>query len=102
MVSACGAVPSAPVASTAPPTALPPALPEGSPQAERWLSAQIELSHSVTDAPSGSPPALCSPCHAPEVSIVFGVANTPFGLIATGVERPPATIAIWRSTDSGG
>jgi hypothetical protein len=44
---------------------------------------------------------MCSPCHAPQVSLVFGVATTPFGWFASGVERPPAQAAVWRSVDQG-
>ncbi len=79
----------APIASTA-------ASPSGSP----WTRVEVREPGVVTDAPPGSPPVFCSPCHAAQISLAFAVASTPFGLVAIGIQEPPAFAVAWVSSDA--
>ena len=70
-----------------------------SPGSELWTAADVEESTAVTDAPP-SPPVFCSPCHGTSITLLFGVAPTPHGWLAVGLEEPPAEAAIWSSPDA--
>ncbi len=63
-----------------------------------WRSAAIALPDTTIEV-QGSQPAYCSPCHPPQATLLFGVADTPVGLLAVGVLEPPATAAVWHATD---
>lgn len=62
-----------------------------------WDAAGVDQPAALTDAPSAAP-RFCSPCHG-QATLMFGVARTGFGLVAVGVQEPPATAAAWLSGD---
>jgi hypothetical protein len=64
-----------------------------------WLIADVAEPSAVTGAPSLQPGYKCSPCHAPAAGQLFGVGATAAGLIAVGVEQPPAQAVVFSSTD---
>jgi hypothetical protein len=97
-VSACGQNQTTPSAM---PGTSAPATPGSSPTeaAPDWQVADIEQPSTVTEAPSGAP-VFCSPCHAPQADLLFGVVRSRLGLVAIGVERPvPTLAAVWTSPD---
>ena len=101
LVSGCGspietAAPTVASSPTGPPASmLAPASPGGIGFA--WAAAGVAEPAAVTDAPSAAP-RICSPCHG-QATLLFGVARTGFGLVAVGVQEPPATAAAWLSRD---
>jgi hypothetical protein len=99
-VTACGTVPvtpsavapSAPPASPAPPSPVPAV-------ADVWRAVDLTQPSIVTIAPSMKPGSFCSPCHAPATGQLLGVGPSPGGLIAVGVQQPPAQAVALSSTD---
>ncbi len=72
----------------------------GAPAApEPWPEAAIALPSAVTSAPSLPPGYQCHPCHFLAENQLFGVGSTPAGLIAVGVQQPPAQAVAFSSTD---
>ena len=67
---------------------------------DAWSRAAIELPSDVVDvAPGSSGGMICSPCHAEQASIMTGVASTPDGLLAVGLQLPPSSAIAYRSPD---
>ncbi|HEX5466106.1 MAG TPA: sialidase family protein [Candidatus Limnocylindrales bacterium] len=67
-----------------------------------WVQATVELPSIVTAQASGAPLGQqCSPCHQSVVDLLLGVATTPSGFIAVGIQEPPAVAVAWRSVDAG-
>ncbi len=100
IVTGCGTVPVTPLPSaptTTPASATPPsAAPTAS---EAWLGVDLAQPSIVTVAPSFEPGYRCSPCHAPATGQLFGVGGSTGGLIAVGVQQPPAQAIALSSTD---
>jgi hypothetical protein len=99
-VAGCGPAPAIPPvsgASLAPPTATPrtPA-PTASPA---WLAADVPQPSAVSSVPSLEPGYFCDPCHTLAEDQLFGVGESRAGLIAVGVEQPPAQAIAFASTD---
>ncbi len=67
--------------------------------ASAWMEADVAEPGTVTDAAPGASNVFCSPCHAQAVTLLFGVIDAPSGLVAVGVEEPPAHAAAWLSAD---
>jgi len=90
--------------TTAPPTALPaaPATASVAPSptpSEAWQDAEVVEPSAVTTAPSLEPGYFCDPCHDLAENQLFGVGEAPGGLIAVGVQQPPAQAVAFSSTD---
>jgi hypothetical protein len=99
-VNACGTAPvtpSPPAASTTPAPATP-SLPAPT-ASDVWLAVDLTQPSIVTVAPSLEPGYRCSPCHAPATGQLLGVGASPDGLIAVGVQQPPAQAVALSSTD---
>jgi hypothetical protein len=99
-VTGCGTVPvtPSPSAHSTMPASATPSL--SAPTASRlWLEADLAQPSIVTVAPSLEPGYRCSPCHAPAVGQLVGVGASTGGLIAVGVEQPPARAIAFSSTD---
>ena len=100
IVSGCGTVPVTPLPSahsTTPASATPSS---SAPTASgAWLAVDLAQPSIVTVAPSLEPGYRCSPCHAPAVGQLFGVGPSTGGLIAVGVQQPPAQAIALSSTD---
>lgn len=107
-LAACGSSsisPPEPASGTPPPTTTPVTAgsPSPSPYAlpsEPWAVAAIAQPSAVTAIPSLAPGYQCHPCHYLAEDDLLGVATTPIGSIAVGVEQPPA-VAIAFSTKDG-
>jgi hypothetical protein len=89
-VAGCGTAPATPSESSPPGSAA---------AAEAWLTADVAQPSAVTGAPSLEPGFKCSPCHAPRAGQLLGVGATASGLIAVGVEQPPAQAVAFASAD---
>ncbi|HEU4671564.1 MAG TPA: hypothetical protein VFS32_01565 [Candidatus Limnocylindrales bacterium] len=83
---------------TAPPAAPASVAPLPSPDVA-WVVADVAQPSAVTDAPSVAPGQFCSPCHPAAESQLFGVAATSDGLVAVGVQQPPAVAVAFESHD---
>ena len=93
-----------PASMTAAPSAVTPPLPATTPspaatQADAWQQANIELPSVVMTGPSLQPGYFCDPCHALAEDQLFGVGESPVGLIAVGVQQPPAQAIAFQSSD---
>jgi hypothetical protein len=101
LASGCGTPHGSPAASLSEsPTGAPASLVASAPPGGigfAWDAASVEGPAAVTDAPSAAP-RFCSPCHG-QATLLFGVARTGFGLVAVGVQEPPAKAAAWLSPD---
>jgi hypothetical protein len=106
LVGACGSPPSpSPSAAAVSPTgttaatkaAVSPTAVQPAGLGFTWEAASVEQPASVTDEPSVAP-SFCSPCHG-QATLLFGVARASFGLLAVGVQEPPARAAAWLSQD---
>ena len=67
--------------------------------ADAWQTASIELPPAVMTGPSLEPGYFCDPCHALAEDQLFGVGESPTGLIAVGVQQPPAQAIAFESSD---
>jgi hypothetical protein len=96
-VLACAPVPVTPSATTgsAPASAASP-VPTS---AEAWSVVNLAQPSVVTDAPSLEPGYQCSPCHPAAASQLAAVSPTSMGVIAVGVQQPPAQAIAFLSTD---
>jgi len=96
----CGTAPavSAPAQGSAPATSSAPP-PSPSAGSGDWVQATIDQPSAVTAAASVRPGQFCSPCHPAAASQLFGVAVSPSGLVAVGVQQPPAIAIAFTSTD---
>jgi hypothetical protein len=100
IVTGCGTVPVTPLPSA--PTATPASAtpPSAAPTAsDAWLGVDLAQPSIVTVAPSLEPGYRCSPCHAPATGQLLGVGTSTGGLIAVGVQQPPAQAVAFTSTD---
>ena len=91
-------------AAAATPTAAPtPALNSASSPAatagDAWQAADVAQPAEVVVAPSLEPGYFCDPCHAPAQNQLLGVGGASNGMIAVGVEQPPAQAIAYSSTD---
>jgi hypothetical protein len=94
------AAPSAPAASAQASTSAPAAIASPAPTAtDPWLDAELVQPSAVTSAPTLAPGFQCHPCHFLEEEQLFGVGAAPGGLIAVGVEQPPAQAVAFFSAD---
>ena len=100
IVTGCGTGPVTPLPS-APTTTIASATPaSAAPTAsDSWLAVDLAQPTSVTVAPSLEPGYRCSPCHAPATGQLLGVGASTGGLIAVGVQQPPAQAVAFSSTD---
>ena len=74
------------------------AIPAGS--VAGWSQAAIELPPSVTDMVAGQQANVhCSPCHAAQADLLFGVGRSGEGFVALGAQEPPSAAVAWRSSD---
>ncbi len=64
-----------------------------------WQVANVALPAAVTTAPSLEPGYQCHPCHFLAEDQLLAVAPTATGLIAVGVQQPPAEATAFTSTD---
>ncbi len=64
-----------------------------------WPTANVALPAAVTTAPSLLPGYSCHPCHFLAEDQFLGVGASPAGLIAVGVQEPPAQATVFSSTD---
>ncbi len=99
-VTGCGAVPVTPL--PAGPTITPASAALASPAAtaaDAWLPVDLPQPSIVTIAPSLDPGYFCSPCHAPATGQLIGVGASSGGLIAVGVQQPPAEPVAFQSND---
>ena len=64
-----------------------------------WAPAAVAQPSAVSAAPSLQPGYFCDPCHGLAETDFLGVASTPLGLIAVGVQEPPAEAIAFVSTD---
>lgn len=92
------AAPSASGGSTAPASATAGSS-AGSLASEPWTEVDPVQPSAVLDAPSLAPGYQCHPCHYLAENQLFGVAPTPAGLIAVGVQQPPAQAIAFSSAD---
>jgi hypothetical protein len=53
----------------------------------------------VASAPSLEPGYFCDPCHELAENQLFGVGDMPGGLVAVGVQQPPAEAVAFASSD---
>jgi hypothetical protein len=101
-VSSAPSTSSTPSPSASPSVAaLPPpgASPTAPSSSEPWPLAAIALPSAVTTAPSLQPGYQCHPCHFLAEDQLLGVAPAPGGLIAVGVQQPPAQAVAFSSSD---
>lgn len=97
LVAGCGAVPSPSPASPGP------SVPSAGPSTpDPWLEVDPVQPSAVTSAPSLEPGYLCHPCHFLAENQLFGVGATPGGLVAVGVQQPPAQAVAFSSADGTG
>jgi hypothetical protein len=100
IVTGCGTVPVTPLPSAPTTTTASVTPPSPAPTAsETWLTADLAQPSTVTVAPSLQPGYRCSPCHAPAAGQLLGVGKSTGGLIAVGVQQPPAQAIAFSSTD---
>ena len=66
---------------------------------DAWRAADVALPAEVVVAPSLEPGYFCDPCHAPAQNQLFGVGGSSDGMIAVGVEQPPAKAIAYSSSD---
>jgi hypothetical protein len=100
IVSGCGTVPVTPLPSARSTTPAPATPSSPVPTvSDSWLPAELAQASIVTVAPSLEPGYRCSPCHAPAAGELLGVGAWPGGLIAVGVQQPPAQAIAFSSTD---
>ena len=100
IVTGCGTVPVTPLPSAPTTTTASATPPSAAPTAsEAWLAVDLAQPSSVTVAPSLEPGYRCSPCHAPATGQLLGVGASTGGLIAVGVQQPPAQAVAFSSTD---
>lgn len=93
-----GGSPSSGAAATAPATPSVPA--SAAPSASvPWLTANVALPAAVTTAPSLAPGFNCHPCHFVAEDQLLGVGASPAGLLAVGVQEPPAQATVFSSAD---
>lgn len=106
--AACGSPQATPertptaTAVAAPTSALTSAPPSPSPaaaKADPWQVANIALPAAVTTAPSLAPGYNCHPCHFLAEDQLLGISVSLAGLIAVGVQQPPAQATAFTSTD---
>ncbi len=69
------------------------------PSADAWLVATIQQPAPVVEGPSLPPNFECHPCHYLAENDLLGVGTTPQGLIAVGIQSPPAAATAFRSAD---
>lgn len=89
---ACGATPATVALSPTPgtPAPTPP---------EPWAMADIAQPAAIEDAPSLLPGYQCHPCHFLAENQFFGVGASAAGLIAVGLQEPPAQAIAFTSPD---
>ncbi|HTS15253.1 MAG TPA: hypothetical protein VMH24_06275, partial [Candidatus Sulfotelmatobacter sp.] len=83
VIAGCGATP----ATVSPPAATGTA---ASSADGPWIMAQIDQPPAIVEGPSLPPAFQCHPCHFLAANQLFAVAPTPNGLVAVGVQQPPA------------
>jgi hypothetical protein len=67
--------------------------------AEPWLEVDPVQPSAVVSAPSLAPGYQCHPCHFRAENQLFGVGPVPGGLVAVGVQEPPAQAVAFSSVD---
>jgi hypothetical protein len=96
LLAGCGPAPTASPADAAVSSAPPSAAAEST---GPWQLADVALPAAVTTAPSLEPGYQCHPCHFLAEDQLLAVAPTPAGLIAVGVQQPPAQATAFISAD---
>jgi hypothetical protein len=106
LLGACSPIPTASPTPGGSPTPGDTPTPGGSPAAATtpsgepaWVVADVRQDDRVTDAPTLGPGYFCSPCHPPAQNLFLGLAAGPDGLLAVGVEQPPARPIVFASGD---
>lgn len=103
LLAGCATAPVAPLGTEPPaspgsgPTASP-ASPVAGPS-DPWAEADVAQPSAVTSAPTLLPGFQCHPCHFLAENQFFGVGESTAGLIAVGVQQPPAEAIAFSSTD---
>ncbi len=64
-----------------------------------WQVADVALPAAVTTAPSLEPGYQCHPCHFLAEDQLFAIAPTAAGLVAVGLQQPPAQATAFASLD---
>ncbi len=99
-VAGCGTITVPPMSSAPTTTPAPVTLPSpAATAADAWLPVDLAQPSIVTISPSLAPGYFCSPCHAPATGQLFGVGESNGGLIAVGVQQPPAEPVAFQSND---
>ncbi len=68
-------------------------------RADAWEQVAIALPVEVTGTMSLEPGYFCDPCHAPNANMLLGVGASAGGIIAVGVQEPPAQAIAFVSAD---
>lgn len=87
-----------PSAAAATPAVASPSSPAAA-ASDAWQAADVAQPAEVVVATSLAPGVQCHPCHAPAQNQLLGVGDRSGGLVAVGVEQPPAQAIVYSSTD---
>jgi hypothetical protein len=72
------------------------------PASMAWSRGDIALPADVVEvAPGSTPGMVCSPCHARQASLLFGITAADDQLLAVGIQQPPSEAIAYVSADDG-